>query len=54
MSDCMYCEITIHGNCLLGDCTCECKGDRNKFITEEDFLSGKRDEGTSSEPMFST
>jgi len=33
-TDCMYCELTIHGGCLRGDCPCECKGDRNKFITE--------------------
>ena len=53
MTDCMYCELTIHGGCLRGDCTCECKGDRNKFITE-DYLSDKRDEGTTNYPMFST
>ncbi len=34
MTDCMYCELTIHGGCLRGDCPCECKGDRNRFIKE--------------------
>lgn len=50
---CMYCDIEIHGGCLRGDCTCECEGDRNKFITEE-FISDKRDKDDRSQPMFST
>lgn len=53
MTECLYCELTIHGNCELGECTCKCKRDRNKFITE-DTLSDKRDEGSANEPMFST
>lgn len=35
MTDCMYCELTIHGACLRGDCSCPCEGDRNKFIKEQ-------------------
>ena len=52
MTDCMYCELLIHGGCLLGDCTCKCEGDRNRFITE--YLSDIREEEARKEPAFST
>jgi hypothetical protein len=52
MTECMYCEIAIHGGCLKGECTCECKGDRNKFIKEQ--LSGKMEDGSKTTPAFST
>jgi len=42
MTECLYCEIDIHGNCQRGNCTCGCEGDRNKFISE--FLSDKRED----------
>lgn len=35
ITDCLYCELEIHGNCQRGDCTCLCKGDGNKFIKEQ-------------------
>ena len=35
MTECLYCELTIHGNCQRGDCTCPCEGDRNHFMKDE-------------------
>ncbi len=36
MRECIYCELGIHGNCQMGECTCPCEGDRNKFIKQQD------------------
>ncbi len=36
LTECLYCELQIHGNCQRGDCSCPCEGDRNKFIKQQD------------------
>ncbi|KKK81486.1 hypothetical protein LCGC14_2812980 [marine sediment metagenome] len=40
MTECIYCELTIHGNCQRGTCECGCKGDKNHFMKDEIISHG--------------